>query len=157
MKDSDIDSAVENLFGPYTPKKAAVKGVHVPAVPEVEEPELFMEVETPAPSDVEAAESVAKQPATPAAPVAEPDLTVPADIEEPVATKKPEISASEDKREQAAQSPGNELVQIKQLTGSMLKHLNQAIKTNKWGEKLYYSHKFLEIAMSVSKLVIKRK
>lgn len=97
MKDTDIDSAVEKLFGPYKLR---------PKVVMKEEPAAFV---------------------------------VP------------------DKQDKISPPPESEFDHIKKLTASMLKQLSKAIKSKKWGEKLYYSHKFLQIAMSISKLVIERK
>ena len=85
MKDTDIDNAVENLFGPYTLKTEKVVEEKI------------------------------------------------ADIDIPATPEKANNPVKEDK---ASPPRKDEFIKIKQLTGSMLKQLNQAIKSVKYGEKL---------------------
>lgn len=74
-----------------------------------------------------------------------------------IAKEAKEIPLVQDKQHKTPALGKNEVEQIKALTASMLKLLSLAVKADSWGLRLYYSHQFLQIAMSVSKLVTVRK
>jgi ribosomal protein S25 len=62
-----------------------------------------------------------------------------------------------DKKNKIIPPDKGEIDQIKLLTAKMLKRLNQAVKSDSWTHRLYYSHQFMQIAMSIAKRITKRK
>jgi len=73
-----------------------------------------------------------------------------------VAREKKEIPLVHDKTQRIPAPDKGEVDEIKLLTSKMLKRLNQAVKSDSWGHRLYYSHQFLQIAMGIAKRVTKK-
>ncbi len=73
------------------------------------------------------------------------------------AKEKREIPLVQDKQHKIPPPDKGEVDQIKELTAKMLRRLSLAVKSDSWGHRLYYSHQFLQIAMSIAILVTKRK
>ncbi len=73
-----------------------------------------------------------------------------------IAKEKKEIPLVQDKTQRIPAPGKQEVNEIKELTSKMLKRLNQAVRSESWGHRLYYSHQFLQIAMSISRRVTKK-